>query len=88
MPIKVFEISDVVVKDSGKEVGARNERRMSAVIYNKTPGFEDIQGLLDHVMRMLCVPWNPARDASAPGYYLNPSKGTYIESFMGMCIWR
>lgn len=40
LPIKVFEISDVVLLDPSKEVGARNERRLGAVIFNKSPGFE------------------------------------------------
>merc|ERR1712025_360148 len=36
LPLKLFEISDVVIKDSGAEVGSRNERHMSAVYYNKS----------------------------------------------------
>merc|ERR1712112_118998 len=31
LPLKLFEISDVVIKDAGAEVGARNERHMAAV---------------------------------------------------------
>lgn len=56
LPLKLFEISDVVIKDAGAEVGARNERRMAAVFYNKSPGFEIIHGLLDRVMQLLEVP--------------------------------
>jgi len=40
LPIKLFEIQEVVVKDASRETGARNERRLAAVNYNKTPGFE------------------------------------------------
>ena len=55
LPLKIFEISDVVLKDSNKgllaeliscilcffvDVGARNERRLCAVYYGKRPGFE------------------------------------------------
>jgi len=68
LPMKLFEISDVVLKDAGTEVGARNERRMSAVYYNKSPGFEIIHGLLDRLMQLLEVP--PVQDKSARGYYL------------------
>ena len=57
LPLKLFEISDVVIKDAGAEVGARNERRLAAVFYNKSPGFEIIHGLLDRIMQLLeCSP--------------------------------
>ena len=56
LPLKLFEISDVVVKDAGAEVGARNERRLAAVFYNKSPGFEIIHGLLDRIMQLLECP--------------------------------
>merc|ERR1712025_135879 len=49
LPLKLFEISDVVLKDAGAEVGARNERHMAAVFYNRSPGFEIIHGLLDRM---------------------------------------
>lgn len=68
LPLKLFEISDVVLKDAGSEVGARNERHMSAIYYNKSPGFEIIHGLLDRLMQLLEVP--PVQDKSASGYYL------------------
>merc|ERR1712147_209145 len=56
LPLKLFEISDVVLRDAGAEVGARNERHLSAVFYNTSPGFEVIHGLLDRVMQLLEVP--------------------------------
>ena len=56
LPLKLFEISDVVLKDAGAEVGARNERHMAAIFYNKSPGFEIIHGLLDRIMQLLEVP--------------------------------
>ncbi|XP_076472413.1 phenylalanine--tRNA ligase beta subunit-like [Babylonia areolata] len=56
LPIRLFEISDVVFQDPSKDVGARNERRLCAVNYNKSPGFEVIHGLLDRVMQLLEVP--------------------------------
>merc|ERR1712012_1188299 len=66
IPLKLFEISDVVVKDAGAEVGARNERHMSAVYYDKKPGFEIIHGLLDRVMQLLDIP--PSKDSA--GYHI------------------
>lgn len=53
LPLKLFEISDVVILDPTKDTGARNERHLSAVYYNKSPGFEVIHGLLDRVMQLL-----------------------------------
>ncbi|XP_056904689.1 phenylalanine--tRNA ligase beta subunit [Takifugu flavidus] len=55
LPLKLFEISDVVLKDETKDVGARNCRRLSAIYYNKNPGFEVIHGLLDRTMQLLEV---------------------------------
>lgn len=71
LPLKLFEISDVVLKDLGTEVGARNERHLSAVFYNKVPGFEIIHGLLDRVMQLLEVPLSA--DKSNSGYFLRSS---------------
>jgi len=67
LPLKLFEISDVVLKDGGAEVGARNERRLAAVFYNKSPGFEIIHGLLDRIMQLLEC--RPAQSGSA-GYFI------------------
>merc|ERR1712127_750605 len=72
LPLKLFEISDVVLKDLGTEVGARNERHLAAVFYNKSPGFEIIHGLLDRVMQLLEVPLSA--DKSSGGYYLRSSE--------------
>ncbi|XP_017472073.1 PREDICTED: phenylalanine--tRNA ligase beta subunit isoform X3 [Rhagoletis zephyria] len=68
LPLKLFEISDVVVADDETEVGARNERRLCAVNCNKTAGFEVVHGLLDRVMQLLEVPWKSENQKH--GYYL------------------
>ena len=39
---------------------------------------QEIQGLLDHVMRGLAVPWNASKNPEAPGYYLQASAGMCI----------
>uniref|UniRef100_A0A6M2DSC9 Phenylalanine--tRNA ligase beta subunit n=1 Tax=Xenopsylla cheopis TaxID=163159 RepID=A0A6M2DSC9_XENCH len=65
LPLKLFEVSDVVLKDAAQEVGARNERRVCAVNCNKNAGFEIVHGLLDRVMKVLEVPWN-----QDDGYYI------------------
>ncbi|RMC02183.1 hypothetical protein DUI87_21350 [Hirundo rustica rustica] len=58
LPLKLFEISDIVVKDPSTDVGARNYRHLCAIYYNKSPGFEIIHGLLDRVMQVMEVPPN------------------------------
>ncbi|EDX14195.1 GD18307 [Drosophila simulans] len=59
LPLKLFEISDVVVADESTEVGARNERRV-------------VHGLLDRVMQLLSVPWKSA--SGTKGYYLQATE--------------
>ncbi|XGW08372.1 hypothetical protein V3C99_011026 [Haemonchus contortus] len=65
LPLKLFELQDVIMKDPSSDVGARNERRLAAVYYNKTAGFEIVHGFLDRVMRLLDL--NPSKDN---GYYI------------------
>ena len=82
LPLKLFEISDVVLRDATKDVGARNERRLCAVNYNKTPGFETVHGLLDRIMQLLEVPPSSSKD-SLDGYRL---KGVDDHTFQpGRC---
>ncbi|XP_059369870.1 phenylalanine--tRNA ligase beta subunit-like [Carassius carassius] len=78
LPLKLFEISDVVLKDETKDVGARNNRRLCAVYYNKSPGFEVIHGLLDRVMQLLDV--KSGRDQ---GYHIQAAEDSTF--FPGRC---
>ncbi|KAF7243243.1 Phenylalanine--tRNA ligase beta subunit [Varanus komodoensis] len=84
LPLKLFEISDIVLKDSTKDVGARNHRHLCAVYYNKNPGFEVIHGLLDRVMQLLEVP--PSKEN---GYYIKATEDSGNEAgsafFPGRC---
>lgn len=70
LPLKLFEISDIVVRDSEAEVGARNERRLCAVNCNKNAGFEVVHGILDRIMQALDVPWDKTN-----GYSLKAAQG-------------
>ena len=40
LPIKVFEISDVVLRDTTTDVGAHNNRRLCAAYYANAASFE------------------------------------------------
>eukprot|EP00177_Eucheuma_denticulatum_P004484 GFKZ01008153.1.p1 GENE.GFKZ01008153.1~~GFKZ01008153.1.p1 ORF type:complete len:592 (-),score=85.13 GFKZ01008153.1:2014-3789(-) len=55
VPIKLFEVGDVVVKDGGAEVLARNRRKVAGIYCGMSAGFEVIQGLLESVMSTLGV---------------------------------
>lgn len=55
LPLKLFELSDVVLLSPESEVGSRNERRLVAVHCGKESGFEIIHGLLNRVMEVLGV---------------------------------
>ncbi|XP_032257156.1 phenylalanine--tRNA ligase beta subunit isoform X3 [Halichoerus grypus] len=79
LPLKLFEISDIVVKDSSRDVGARNYRHLCAVYYNKNPGFEIIHGLLDRIMQLLNVPPGEKKG----GYVIKASEGPAF--FPGRC---
>lgn len=70
LPLKLFEVSDVVLVDEDCEVGARNERRLAAVNCNKSAGFEVVHGLLDRAMQLLEVSWQ-----KESGYYLQAVDG-------------
>lgn len=56
LPVKLFEVSDVVLLSDSADVGAVNQRRLVAVNCDKTSGFEVIHGLLNRVMEVLRVP--------------------------------
>ncbi|KAH9062847.1 phenylalanyl-tRNA synthetase subunit beta [Lactarius vividus] len=73
LPLRIFETSDVVFKDTARERQARNVRHAAAVWCNKTAGFEIVHGLLDRAMAMLEVPHIPGggEPSAAPtGYYI------------------
>ena len=51
--VKLYEISDVVVRDENSDTGCRNERHIVSLYAAHTAGFEHIHGLVDRIM--LCV---------------------------------
>ncbi|XP_076320499.1 phenylalanine--tRNA ligase beta subunit isoform X4 [Tachypleus tridentatus] len=79
LPLKLFEISDVVLKDNTRDVGAHNERRLCAVNYNKSPGFEIIHGLLDRIMQLLEICYGKEKD----GYFIQTAEDPAF--FPGRC---
>lgn len=53
--VRLFEISDVVVRDDSCDTGARNCRRLVATYMGPTAGFEIIHGLVDRIMSLVQV---------------------------------
>ncbi len=49
--------------------------------YNKAPGVEVIQGLLDRIMQLVEVPYSK----TGPGYYLKEAQGNNIIHSIVMC---
>lgn len=69
LPLKLFEVADVVLKDESQETGARNQRMLAVQYMSKTPGFEIVHGILDRVMAALSIPFK------VTGYQLSAHKG-------------
>ena len=59
LPLRLFEVSDVCLLDTSKDVGARNERHICALYSSTTSGFEQIHGVMDKVMQACGVPPAP-----------------------------
>uniref|UniRef100_A0A069DWA5 Phenylalanine--tRNA ligase beta subunit n=1 Tax=Panstrongylus megistus TaxID=65343 RepID=A0A069DWA5_9HEMI len=84
LPIKLFEISDVVYCDETTDTGARNLRKLCALYYDKRAGFEYLHGLLDRVMQVLDIPWE-----KEGGYYLSAiNDDTFFPKRAAEILWR
>ena len=84
LPVRLFEISDVVFKDSTRDVGARNQRRLCAVYCDTSSGFEVIHGLLDRTMQLLDIPLCTQEN----GYRLRPVDGNWtLVCLSTWCKW-
>lgn len=82
VPMKVFEVADVVFKDMGAERQSRNERHFAACWYGKTSGFEQVHGLMDRVMLMLKAPFVSKEDGlqndKVQRYWIEEVDGTIL----------
>jgi len=87
VPIKIFEISDVMIKADGYDVGAKNKRCLCAVFMNTSAGFEHIHGLLDRIMLLLEIP--RTEPGSTSGYYLRAAEdSTYFPNMTAEVVFR
>ena len=70
LPLKLFEISDVVIIDNNTETGAKNKRMLCFAYANNNSGFEILQGVLDHLLEnKLDLKWGDEER----GYIIRPS---------------
>lgn len=77
MPIKIFEIGDVVLQEPSMEVGSCNVRRVCAINAGQTAEFSKLHGLLDQIMHQLkCEPEHEAATSAKPKrpFRLSPSE--------------
>lgn len=88
--LRFFEVSDVVLRDEGADVGARNVRRLAASHTAMAAGFEAVHGLVDRVMLLVQVGPTEAYAGSSMRaeermavlkeglqYYISPSDGAF-----------
>ncbi|PSC73331.1 putative phenylalanine-tRNA ligase beta subunit [Micractinium conductrix] len=62
LPVRLFEVSDVILLSEAKGCGAANSRRLVAVHCDRAASFEVIHGLLNRVMEVLAVPYTGDSD--------------------------
>jgi phenylalanyl-tRNA synthetase beta chain len=55
LPLRLFECSDIVLRDESVERRARNQRNLCILYTGKTSGFEEIHGMVDRMMLLLGV---------------------------------
>ncbi|GAA5861110.1 hypothetical protein JCM1840_003083 [Sporobolomyces johnsonii] len=74
LPLRIFEVSDIVVKDPREERQARNVRRVGSVFCGRKAGFEVVHGLLDRLMLGLGIQNLVNEHSTADeGYYIKSS---------------
>lgn len=76
MPIKLFEIGDVVLQEPTKEVGSKNVRRACVMQAETRSNFESVHGALDQLMFALnCEPEHSQEKGSKrKAFKLSPSE--------------
>ena len=81
LPIRLFEVSDVVLKSEQCEVGARNEHRLGCFhAHGESSSFENIRGTLDYLFQKLDIKnWHLKPNSSLLSSYMN---GRCAEIFM------
>lgn len=97
VPIRLFEVGDVVLKDVKAEVLAKNRRKVAAIYCSTQAGFEVIQGLLEHVMTTMGVSkgngldgtWRIDADKCTDGTFFDGRRASvvYNDAEIGVVGW-
>ena len=77
LPIRLFEVGDIVLTDDWTDVGAHNERKLAALYCGLTSGFELTHGLVDKLMQQTGYAFlhdQPAPPSGAAVYRLEVSE--------------
>jgi len=83
LPLKVFEVSDVVHLDDTSDTGAKNRRQLCAVYCNSVSQFEVIHSLLDKILKNFSLTFQDENR----GYIIVPSENpTFLEGRRGNII--
>lgn len=82
LPIKIFEVSDVVTLDSASDVGASNTRCLCALhLATGTHQFEVIHGLVDRLMLSCGIQFKEVAQSGDQFYYIKAaSSPLYLEN--------
>ena len=64
LPLKIFEISDVVLIDNGNEVGASNRRKLCFAYVNTSSAMQIVQGMVDLLMKKIGLIYNYEENTS------------------------
>ena len=70
LPIKLFEVADVVLLDESTDTGARNVPRIAVCYAGMQDDLEIVHGALDRIMRILDVEWDGVERKRENAYYL------------------
>lgn len=77
LPLRLFEVSDVVLRDDQEERRSKNQRNFCAIHANKTAELEIIHGLVDRIFNKLRI--SSVQPGDANGYYIKESNvGTFF----------
>jgi len=89
LPIKVFEVSDIMIIDDTTDTGARNRRELCAVYCNSLSQFEVIHSLLDKIMSSFNYKFKDDKEDKREKYYListTSSNPTFLEGRQGTIV--
>lgn len=78
LPIKLFELQDIVIKDLSSDTNSSNQRNAAAIYYNKTGSFEVLHGLLDRIMEALEVKFDSEAQENKLTYYIRGKDRKFI----------